>query len=161
MVEPKKEGILAKILNAVLGFSLASMVILVFINAVLRYTVKSGIPQAEELSRYFFVWIAFIGAVVAYRDDKHVGVDILVSHLKGKARLIVNLIGYGLIMIAVSVMAWGGYNYSAISVTSLGPSTGIPFLYVAMSILVAAVAIGILCIHKAWNEIKNSNKEGI
>lgn len=158
MEERTKEGFLSNALNFLLAFSLASMVLLVFTNAVLRYAASSGLTQAEELSRYFFVWTAFLGTIVAYKDNKHVGVDILTSKLSGLPRLIIDLIGYVVIMAVISVMAWGAYNYLLISTTSKGPATGIPFSYVVLALLVSAVSMGGLCIKKAIQEL--GNKEG-
>jgi TRAP-type C4-dicarboxylate transport system permease small subunit len=40
---------------------LASMVILVFGNVVLRYGFNSGITFSEEVSRFLFVWMVFLG----------------------------------------------------------------------------------------------------
>jgi drug/metabolite transporter (DMT)-like permease len=45
--------------------SLAVMVVLVFTNVVLRYALNSGIAVSEELSRWLFVWLTFLGGIVA------------------------------------------------------------------------------------------------
>lgn len=37
------------------------MVVLVFTNVVLRYALNSGIAVSEELSRWLFVWLTFLG----------------------------------------------------------------------------------------------------
>ena len=55
---------------------LAVMVVLVFGNVVLRYAFNSGISVSDELSRWLFVWITFMGAVVAMREGTHLGTDI-------------------------------------------------------------------------------------
>ncbi len=57
------------------------MVVLVFGNVVLRYAFNSGITVSEELSRWLFVWLTFVGAVVALRDHAHLGMDSVVSRL--------------------------------------------------------------------------------
>ena len=57
------------------------MVVLVFGNVVLRYAFNSGITVSEELSRWLFVWMTFVGAVVALRDHAHLGMDSVVSRL--------------------------------------------------------------------------------
>jgi len=158
MEERMREGFITKALHYVLAFSLASMVLLVFLNAFLRYAASSGITQAEELSRYFFVWTSFLGTIVAFKDNKHVGVDILVSRLTGKVRLVVDIFGYFIMMFIVSIMAWGGYNYFLIAMTSKGPATGIPFSYIVLALIVAAVAMAVLCIQKAYQELVS--KEG-
>jgi TRAP-type C4-dicarboxylate transport system permease small subunit len=54
---------------------LALMVVMVFGNVVLRYGFNSGITVSEELSRWLFVWMTFLGAVVAVRNHAHLGTD--------------------------------------------------------------------------------------
>ena len=60
---------------------LAVMVVLVFGNVVLRYGFNSGIAVSEELSRWLFVCLTFLGAIVALREHAHLGVDSLVERL--------------------------------------------------------------------------------
>jgi TRAP-type C4-dicarboxylate transport system permease small subunit len=61
--------------------ALAVMVALVFGNVVMRYAFNSGFSVSEELSRWLFVWLTFLGAVVALRDNGHLGTDMLVGRL--------------------------------------------------------------------------------
>jgi TRAP-type C4-dicarboxylate transport system permease small subunit len=60
---------------------LAGMVVLVFGNVVLRYALNSGITVSEELSRWFFVWMTFLGAVVGLREHAHLGTDMLIGRV--------------------------------------------------------------------------------
>jgi TRAP-type transport system small permease protein len=53
-------------------------VAMVFGNVMLRWFADSGILISEEMSRFFFVWLTFIGAVVVMRENAHLGVDALV-----------------------------------------------------------------------------------
>ena len=60
------DGILdryTKILEAFIAVCLVLMVMLVFGNVVLRYGFNSGISVSEEISRWLFVWLTFMGAV--------------------------------------------------------------------------------------------------
>jgi TRAP-type C4-dicarboxylate transport system permease small subunit len=66
-------------LGALMVLCLVLMVVMVFINVVLRYAFNSGINVSEELSRWLFVWMTFMGAVVALRERGHLGTDMLVS----------------------------------------------------------------------------------
>ena len=70
-----------KLLKVLIALCLAVMVVLVFGNVVLRYGFNSGITVSEELSRWLFVWLTFLGAIVALREHGHLGVDMLVSRL--------------------------------------------------------------------------------
>ncbi|HEX7887824.1 MAG TPA: TRAP transporter small permease [Ramlibacter sp.] len=70
-----------RFLTAVMVVCLALMVVMVFGNVVLRYGFNSGITVSEELSRWLFVWMTFIGSVIALRSHAHLGTDTLVSRL--------------------------------------------------------------------------------
>jgi len=70
-----------RVLTAVIVALMAAMVVLVFGNVVLRYVANSGITVSEELSRWFFVWMTFLGAVVGLQERAHLGTDLLIGRL--------------------------------------------------------------------------------
>src|SRR5205809_1975250 len=69
------------VLKFIVVLCLAVMVVMVFGNVVLRYGFNSGITVSEELSRWLFVWMTFLGAIVAVRKHAHLGTDALVARL--------------------------------------------------------------------------------
>ena len=69
------------LIDQLIAAMLAVMVVLVFGNVVLRYAFNSGISVSEELSRWLFVWMTFLGAVVAINERGHLGTDSLISRL--------------------------------------------------------------------------------
>jgi TRAP-type C4-dicarboxylate transport system permease small subunit len=70
-----------QLIGYLIAAALAVMVALVFGNVVMRYAFNSGFTVSEELSRWLFVWLTFLGAVVALRDNAHLGTDMLVGKL--------------------------------------------------------------------------------
>jgi TRAP-type transport system small permease protein len=72
---------LCRVLSFVMVIFLAAMVVMVFGNVVLRYAFNSGITVSEELSRWLFVWMTFLGALVALRTHHHLGTDSLIARL--------------------------------------------------------------------------------
>lgn len=70
-----------RVLTAVIVALMAAMVVLVFGNVMLRYVANSGITVSEELSRWFFVWMTFLGAVVGLQERAHLGTDLLIGRL--------------------------------------------------------------------------------
>ena len=58
-----------KILEAILAINLAVLSCIVFINIILRYGFQTSILSVDELSRYLFVWLTFIGAIVAFMGN--------------------------------------------------------------------------------------------
>ena len=62
-----------RFLSFLMVVALALMVVLVFGNVVLRYAFNSGITVSEELSRWLFVWLTFLGAIVALQGARPPG----------------------------------------------------------------------------------------
>lgn len=56
------------------GFLIA-MSIIVFIQVVFRFVIKSSLPWSEEASRYLLVWTAFLGGAYGVRQGAHIGVE--------------------------------------------------------------------------------------
>jgi TRAP-type C4-dicarboxylate transport system permease small subunit len=50
-----------RLIEGLIALLLAVMVVLVFGNVVLRYAFNSGISFSEEVSRWLFVWLTFLG----------------------------------------------------------------------------------------------------
>ena len=81
-------GRVFRALELLLAALLLAMVVMVFGNVVLRYVFNSGITASEELSRYCFVWLTFLGAVVAMRDDAHLGMSNMVELLPRTGKVV-------------------------------------------------------------------------
>jgi hypothetical protein len=57
-----------RLLELLVVVALVAMVIMVFGNVVLRYGFNSGITMSDEMSRYCFIWLTYIGAMIAMRE---------------------------------------------------------------------------------------------
>jgi TRAP-type transport system small permease protein len=133
-----------RFLERVMVFLLAAMLAMVFGNVVLRWTVNSGIDVSEELSRYFFVWLTFIGAVVVMREHLHLGVDALVGRLGRRGRLACMVASDALILFCCVVFFWGTWQQAAINASNVAPVTGISMLWVFGVGYFTSVMIGLM-----------------
>lgn len=70
-----------KVIGYLIAALMAVMVVLVFGNVFMRYALNSGFTLSEELSRWLFVWMTFLGAVAALSENGHLGTDMLVGRL--------------------------------------------------------------------------------
>ncbi len=137
-----------------IAMCLGAMVLMTFINAVLRYFAHTNITVFEEISRYLFVWTAFAGAIIAYVQGKHVGVDALTSHLKGLPKLVVQLIAEGLILVCCVVIGMGAVPYFMITYFTPAPASGLPMGCVTIVGLVLTVALTIITIRDIVRIVK-------
>jgi TRAP-type C4-dicarboxylate transport system permease small subunit len=114
-----------RLLNAILIVLLSGMALMVFVNVVLRYVANSGIDLSEEMSRYFFVWITFIGAVVAHREHLHLGVETLVAHVGRKGRLFLMGLSNLIVLVCSAIFCWGTWVQLPINSSMVAPVSGL------------------------------------
>ena len=133
-----------RFLERLMVLLLSVMVLMVFGNVVLRWTVDSGIDVSEEMSRFFFVWLTFIGAVVVMREHLHLGVDAVVGKLGRKGRLVCMVASDALILFCCSVFFWGTWQQAAINASNVSPVTGLSMLWVFGVGYFTSVAIGLM-----------------
>ncbi len=119
-----------RILETILVALLAGMAIMVFVNVVMRYTMNSGINVSEELARYFFVWITFIGAVVTFRENSHMGIETLVMFLSRRMRIFSMILSNIIILLCSAIFFWGTWKQSGINASMHAPVTGLSMIWV-------------------------------
>ncbi len=121
-----------RVLEAAIAFCLALMVVLVFGNVFLRYAMNSGITLSEELSRWAFVWMTFLGAIVALKEHGHLGTDMLVSRLGPFGKKICLAASYLLMLFACWLLFKGAYDQALINLdsTSAVMEASMAWLYV-------------------------------
>lgn len=123
----RKLGKLANgILNVLIVLTLAMMCILVFGNVVLRYIFNSGITWSEEMSRFLFVWLVFLGAIVALKENMHLGVDIVINALSRKVKKVVFIVSNLLVLYVLWLLLNGSWKMAVLNMDSKAPATGTP-----------------------------------
>jgi TRAP-type C4-dicarboxylate transport system permease small subunit len=135
---------LTHILNIAMSIALLIMVVLIFGNVLLRYVFNSGIVWSEELSRYLFIWLVFLGAIGALKDNEHLGIDSLVKRLPRPMKKVVYVIGNLVVLYILWLILDGSWKMTAMSVDDPGPSTGIPMAYVNGVGILMSVSMAII-----------------
>jgi TRAP-type C4-dicarboxylate transport system permease small subunit len=133
-----------KILECVLVLCLAAMSIMVFANVVLRHFFESGINMSEELSRFLFIWLTFLGAIVAMRENGHLGMDMVARKLSGRASRTAVVLAQGLTLTCCLVFLWGLMQQFRLNLANTGMLTGIPMAVVYSAAYLCAVSIAVI-----------------
>lgn len=133
-------------LEVVLVILLAAMTVMVFGNVVLRYGFNSGILVSEEMSRYFFVWLTFIGAVVTFRENAHLGVETLVQRFGRGGRLFCMVVSDFIILACMAAFFWGTWKQYPINASMTAPVVGIRMNWIYGIGFFTSVGIGALVV---------------
>ena len=137
-------------LEIVIAVLLAIMVILVFGNVVMRYGFNSGITVSEEVSRWMFVWLTFLGAVIALKEHGHLGSDMLVSKLPPAGRKACLVAGHLLMLYITWLMFSGSLQQARINLDVRAPVTGAPLAIIYAAGIVFAVSAAVILLRDLW-----------
>jgi TRAP-type transport system small permease protein len=129
---------------------LAVMVVLVFGNVLMRYLFNSGFTISEELSRWLFVWLTFLGAVVALRSNGHLGTDMLVGKLGPAGKKVCMGISLLLMLYCLVLVFKGSYDQSVVNWTSTSAVMEVSMSWFYASGMVFAVLGGIILLSDLW-----------
>ena len=71
---------------------LIAAVVIVAMQVVTRYVFKIPLPWSEEIARYLFLWLTWVGASYATKERKHVSIDLVYEKLPEKGQMICKVI---------------------------------------------------------------------
>jgi TRAP-type transport system small permease protein len=140
----------AKGCDYLIALALLLMVIMVFGNVVLRYAFNSGITASEELSRWLFVWMTFLGAIVALKEHAHLGTDMLVARLPRGGKVACAVVSLLLMLWMCWLIFQGSYEQAKINLGNEAPVTGWSMAIVYAAGMVFAVGAAPLLLHQLF-----------
>jgi len=126
----KATDVFFHMLEILLVLLLSGMALMVFVNVIMRYAFNSGFVASEELARYFFVWVSFIGAVVAFREHGHLGIETFVMFLSRRGRIVCMILSNMIIILCSAIFFWGTWKQYPINASMTAPVNGMSMIWV-------------------------------
>ena len=148
-----------KLLELLIVVAMVAMVIMVFGNVVLRYGFNSGIDISDEMSRYCFIWLIYIGAMVAMREKGHLGVDTLVKHLGVGGKKLCLFLSEALMLGCNVLFFVGTWKMHALQVSNVSPVVGISMIWIYGIGYVVGGVMGIMNLHVLYRLLTGQLRE--
>ncbi len=151
-----------KITDVAVVILFSIVVIVVSAQVFSRFVMKLSIRWADELSRFAFVWLVYIGGAVTIRDGRNVCFDLLLDSRKGKSWKIMFTMVSAVSMLFLILMTYFGI---LVCQTELTESS--PIMHWPMAVVCAAIPIGgcLMMLEEIcyWLEHKNDRdtQEGV
>jgi TRAP-type transport system small permease protein len=139
-----------RLIEILIAACLALMVAMVFGNVVLRYAFNSGIIVAEEVSRWLFLWVTFLGAIVALKEHAHLGTDFLTARLPLRGKKVCLALGHLLMLYATWLVFSGALAQTRINLRVEAPVTGASMAFVYGTGVVFAIFAAVLLLRDLW-----------
>ena len=140
-------------ISYLIAAALAVMVVLVFGNVVMRYAFNSGFSVSEELSRWLFVWLTFLGAVVALRENGHLGTDMLVGKLALAGKKFCLALSYVLMLFICWLLFSGAYQQTMINMDTTSAVMEVSMAWIYAPGVVFAVLGGLILLLSVFSYV--------
>lgn len=135
------------VVKTVMVVLLVVLVVAVGANVFGRFVLNQSLAGSDELARFLFIWVIFLGAALAHLHNEHIAVTVFVERLPRALQrwavvlqeLIILLVVVALLLSAREVMA-----------TSPGSSAllGVPLTLVNFSVPFCAGLMGIITLYR-------------
>jgi TRAP-type C4-dicarboxylate transport system permease small subunit len=136
-----------------------AMVVMVFGNVVLRYGFNSGITISDEMSRYCFIWLTYIGAMVAMRENGHLGVDTLVKQFGITGKKVCLFLSESLMLFCNVLFFMGTWEMHELQVSNVSPVVGISMIWIYGIGYIVAVVMGTMNLRKLYRLLSGKIRE--
>jgi tripartite ATP-independent transporter DctM subunit len=115
------------------------MTVVVFLQVTNRYIFNNPLSWTEEVARFLFVWITFLGAFIALKSKAHIGVNSFVALFSIRTRTILENVVIFLTIVYLLFLIQVGLRIVYETADSVSPALNIPYTYLYLSIPVSAI----------------------
>lgn len=112
-----------------------AIIVLTFGNAVLRLFDRPIITN-DDICSLLFAWVSFMGADIALRSNRLVGMDIVTMNLPVKVQKVLQLAVYVIMMVTLGMFVIKGYDLAMLNWARFFNSLPISYGYVTLSLSV-------------------------
>jgi tripartite ATP-independent transporter DctM subunit len=120
---------LEALLGAIVEISAAALVVaeivILFSGVVARYVLNHPLVWSDELASILFLWLAMLGAVIAFRRDEHMRMTAAVGGMSPPARATFDLFATSAALAFLLLIAWPSYQYARDETFITTPALGL------------------------------------
>jgi TRAP-type transport system small permease protein len=123
--------------RVVIASLMAAIALLTLAQVFWRYGLQSPLQWSEEVARYCFVWVTFLGAAALMRmREGHPAIDTLYLHVGPRMQRVMDITSRLAVIAASLAIAVGGFRMVQLQWQQLSPSLEIPmaWIYAAMGV---------------------------
>ena len=147
-----------RLLRWLMVIIIASMALLVFLNVVLRYGFNSSLLITEEIGRYLFVWLTFLGSISAFIRNRHVRVDTFFLRMPATMRRIVLILSDLAMLACCGLILTGGWQLTKANMANYLPVSDIPVAALYFASIPFSVVVGALLLVRLWRTLFQYDK---
>jgi len=155
----KLDDILIKSIRAFTAMLLLLMFVIIMLEVIFRYALRSAPFWTEELARYIMFYMVLVGSSAAYRYQQHPALGFITNKFKKSFRKIWEII-IDLIILSIHLVVFTeGYQMAQRELIARTPALRISFFWVYLALPVGAFMIMLQIVMKHIFGLKKMNSQ--
>ena len=106
------ESALAKVVEIPAALLVVAEIVILFAGVVARYGLRSPLIWSDELASILFLWLAMLGAAVAFRRSEHMRMTAIVAGAGPAMRAYLDVVATCAALAFLLMIAWPSYQYA-------------------------------------------------
>src|SRR3954447_11328419 len=144
-------GVLVEIPAALL---VVAEIVILFAGVVARYGFHHPLIWSDELASILFLWLAMLGAAVAFRRAEHMRMTAVVANARPAMRAYLDLVATAAALAFLVMIAWPAYEYAYEESFITTPALQIPNIWRAAAL---PVGIGLMALFAVLRLIRSGD----
>ena len=107
------ESYIGRVVEVIAALLIAAEIIILFAGVVARYFVQKPLVWSDELASLLFLWLASVGAVVAFRRNQHMRMTALVGMTGTNVRAILEAISIAAVLAFLLLVIEPAYEFAS------------------------------------------------
>ena len=144
----------ARLLNILIGWSVALLVLPVTLQMISRFTAL--IPAwiwTEEMARFLFIWMVMLGAMIGVREASHFEVDVW-PQLKPRTNAVLRIGSMIFVLVFAFVFVYWGIKFVQFGWNQTSELADLPMTYIFIAWPLTGVTWFIFGIQRLLNDIR-------
>jgi len=130
-----------------------------FLQVVLRYVLKLPLPWGEELARYLFVWLTFLGSAAAVRTKAHIIMDLVINTIPVRFKKMVNILAYIIFLAFCGLLIIQGWQLMVMNMGQKSDALKVPMAYPYVVIPLGAFFMAIFLLEQVMEIMQSREAE--
>ncbi len=155
--------LLDRLATAILVLLMGAMGLIAFAAVFFRFVLHSPLTWSEESARYMMVWVTFMGAGLAMKKRRHIGITFLVDRLPARMRLAVNTLAELVIIAFMGIVTWQGLSLMFQLRSQVSPAMSfpmvVPYLAVPLGSFYMLLVTVELLLQRSTGALSTANSE--
>ena len=125
----------------------ALMVAVIFLQVIMRYVFSNSLSWSEELGKFLFVWITWLGISLGERKGEHIKITMLTDRLPFRVAQAVNILSEIVVIVICAVTFYYGISlvFSQMGTHYAGIKISVSWGYLAV-----VIGCGLMILRSIW-----------